>query len=130
MSIPFNFDVTSTRTHGVAETFFDAVHAFNNQKWPALLKLLDQNVVVYNVSNVNYILGYAAAQKYFEGITDPETFAPTNQITFFPTIYPLSVRGVALWTHAAHGHVNVPIQYEFEFAPATFLITSMWAQHA
>jgi len=120
----------SARTFGVAETFFDAVNAFNSQNWPALLNFLDQYVVIYNVSQVHYITGIGAAQKYFEGITDPEIFQPTNQITFFPTIYPLSVRGVALWTHQAHGHVNVPINYEFQFSPGGFLLTSLWAQHA
>ena len=68
--------------------------------------------------------------KYFYSITDEELFEPTNEITFFPQIYPLSVRGVALWTHAAHNHVQVPIGYDFGFAPNNFLITYMWAAHS
>jgi len=111
-------------------TFVQAVNAFNDRNWRHLEKLLDENVVVYNISNVAYVIGRKKAMEYFENIRDPENFQPTNNISWFPSVYPLSVRGIALWTHQAHGHVNAPINYEFQFAPATFLLTSLWASHS
>jgi hypothetical protein len=119
-------------TQTVAETFISAVNAFNAQKWDVVETLLHPDVIVYNISSVAYVSGLDAAMKYFDSLPkqDPAQFDPTNQMTFFPTVYPLSVRGVALWTHKQHGHVNAPIKYEFQFEPRTFLITSLWAQHS
>jgi hypothetical protein len=124
-------NVTSARIQGVGQAFYDACNAFNKPDYATYLNFLDPNVVVYNVSSVNYILGRANAKtQWLDKIKDPELFVPTNEISFFPLTYPLSVRGVALWTHKASGHVKVPIHYEVQFAPGSFLITSVWAEHA
>jgi hypothetical protein len=126
------FNAGLAHSQNVAETFINAVNMFNAQNWADLRQLLDPDVVVYNISAVAYVLGRDAAMRYFESLPkeDPPQFDPTNQISFFPTVYPLSVRGVALWTHKQHGHVNAPIKYEFQFEPRSFLITSLWAQHS
>jgi hypothetical protein len=65
-----------------------------------------------------------------EAFTKKLNFGLTNQVSFFPPVYPLSVRGVALWTNEVHNHFDVPIQYEFQCAPLTFLLTSLWAARA
>ena len=85
-------------TQTVAETFINAVNAFNAQKWDVVKTLLHPDVIVYNISSVAYVSGLDAAMKYFDSLPkqDPVQFDPTNQMTFFPTVYPLSVRGVAL----------------------------------
>ncbi len=119
-------------TQNVVQTFINSVNLFNHQKWADLEKLLDPYVVVYNISSLAYVQGRDAALQYFDSLptVDPVQFDPTNQISFFPSVFPLSVRGIALWTHRQHGHVNVPIRYEFQFAPGNFLIASLWAQHS
>jgi hypothetical protein len=129
---PFNKNhgLTATRTTQVVDVFFQSVNAFNNQDWGTYLSLLDPNVIIYNVDRVDYIIGIDMIRQYVYGITDPETFYPTSQFTLFPAVYPLSVRGVALWTHTAHGHVNAPIRYEVQFAPHDARITSVWATHS
>ena len=95
-----------------------------------LVPYLDPNVVVYNIGNVTYVAGIDNVMEYFRSIKDEELFEPTNDMSLFPQIYPLSVRGIAFWTHAAHNHVKVPIGYEFGFTPSSFLITYMWAAHS
>jgi hypothetical protein len=119
------------RRGGVVETFIKAVNAFNSQDWDVVAKLLHKNVVVYNVNHLNYILGYKAAMKYFRSLPegDPDQFVPTT-MSLEPGEYPLSVRGIALWTDSGHGHINRPIRYEFNFEPATFFITSLWSTHS
>jgi hypothetical protein len=122
-------------TQNVAQTFINAVNLFNSQNWDEYIKLLDPDVVVYNISSVAYVQGREAVRRYLDTLPkapkeDPVQFDPTNNVSFFPTVYPLSVRGIALWTHRQHGHVNAPIEYEFQFAPRTFLFTSVWAQHS
>ena len=129
MANPFNNLITE-RILGVGEAFFSAKDKFNSKDWDKLVPYLDPNVVVYNISNVAYVAGIDKVMKYFRSIKDEELFEPTNDMSLFPQIYPLSVRGTALWTHAAHNHVQVPIGYEFGFAPSSFLITYMWAAHS
>ena len=123
------------RIQGVLGTFVNSVNAFNNNDWDKYKNYLDPNVVAYNLSVVGYTIGKDNVANYFSVISDPKNnlnlqFQPTNDITWFPSIYPLGVRGVALWTHKANGHVKVPIRYEFLFYPGeSFLLTSIWAQH-
>jgi len=125
----------SARIQGVLGTFVGAVNAFNDNNWDAYKNYLDQNVVAYNLSVFGYTIGRDTVTDYFRSISDPKDnlslqFDPTNDITWFPSIFPLSVRGVARWTHKASHHIQVPIRYEFQFAPGeSFLLTSVWAQH-
>lgn len=125
-----NTAAVSARIQGILNTFINAVNAFNIQDWNNYEKCLDDYVVAYNVDHVNYLSGKKDVMDYFRGIKDPEYFEPTNDLTFFPPVYPLSARGVALWTHKADGHVKVPIKYEFQFYPGNFLLTSLWAEHS
>jgi hypothetical protein len=111
-------------------TFVKAVNAFNSQNWNDCANCLDENVVAYNIGRFNYLTPKKAVMDYFRGVKDPEYFEPTNDLTLFPPVYPLSARGVALWTHQAAGHVKVPIKYEFQFNPGNFLLTSLWAQRS
>jgi hypothetical protein len=122
------------RIQGVLGTFVGAVNAFNDNDWDAYKEYLDQNVVAYNLSVFGYTIGSDKVTEYFRSISDPKhklylQFEPTNDITWFPSVFPLSVRGVALWTHRASNHDRVPIRYEFQFYPGSFLLTSIWAQH-
>lgn len=123
------------RIQGVLGTFVDSVNAFNNNDWDTYKQYLDQNVVAYNLSVVGYTQGRDAVVDYFRGISDPKDklslqFVPTNDITWFPSIFPLGVRGIALWTHKASHHERVPIHYEFQFYPGeSFQLTSIWAEH-
>jgi hypothetical protein len=123
------------RIEGVAGTFFGAVDAFNKNDWDAYKQYLDENVVAYNLSVIGYTPGRDAVAAYFSRISDPKDklalqFEPTNDINWFPSGYPLSVWGVALWTHKASHHVRVPINYQFQFYPGdSFLLTAVWAQH-
>jgi hypothetical protein len=131
--MPINAFATG-RIQGVLGTFVDAVNAFNDNDWDTYKNYLDQNVVAYNLSVIGYTLGRDNVVNYFRGISDPKDklnlqFQPTPNITWFPSVYPQSVWGVALWTHKANGHVLVPINYEFQFYPGSFLLTSVWAQH-
>jgi hypothetical protein len=124
----------TTRIQGVLGTFVGAVNAFNDNDWDAYKQYLDQNVVAYNLSVVGYTLGREAVVDYFKGITDPKDklalqFQPTNDITWYPSVFPLAVRGVARWTHKASHHVRVRINYDFQFYPGSFLLTSIWATH-
>jgi hypothetical protein len=125
----------SERIQGVLGTFVGAVNAFNDNDWDAYQQYLDQDVVAYNLSVIGYTRGRGRVTDYFRGISDPEDklalqFHPTNNITWFPSVFPLSVRGVARWTHKANGHVRVRIKYEFQFSPGdSFLLTAVWAQH-
>jgi hypothetical protein len=123
------------RIQGVLGTFVEAVNAFNDNDWDTYRQYLDQNVVAYNLSVVGYTTGRDNVTNYFRGISDTKDklslqFQPTNDITWFPSVYPVGVRGCALWTHKANGHVKVHIRYEFLFYPGeSFLLTSIWAQH-
>jgi len=123
------------RIQGVLGTFVGAVDAFNNNDWNTYTKYLDQNVVAYNLSVIGYTLGRDNVAQYFHEISDPTDilslqFQPTNDITWSPSVYPLGVCGVALWTHKASGHVGVRIRYKFQFYPGEpFLLTSIWGQH-
>jgi hypothetical protein len=131
--MPINVFAT-TRIQGVLGTFVGAVNAFNDNDWDAYKQYLDQNVVAYNLSVVGYTLGREAVVDYFKGITDPKDklalqFQPTNDITWYPSVFPLAVRGVARWTHKASHHVRVRINYDFQFYPGSFLLTSIWATH-
>jgi hypothetical protein len=123
------------RIQGVLGTFVGAVNAFNDNDWDAYKKYLDQNVVAYNLSVFGYTIGRDNVADYFGSISDPNDklslqFEPTNNITWFPSVFPLSVWGVARWTHKASHHVQVPIRYEFQFSPGeSFLLTAVWAQH-
>ena len=125
----------AVRLQGVLGTFVDAVDAFNKNDWDLYKTFLDPNAVAYNLSVPGYTIGRDNIADYFRSISDPKDpsslqFAPTNNITWFPSVYPLSVRGVARWTHKASHHVRVPIRYEFQFAPGeSFLLTAVWAQH-
>jgi len=125
----------TSRIQGVLGTFVSAVDAFNNNDWNAYAKYLDQNVVVYNLGVIGYTLGRDNVVQYFANISDPNDklnlqFQPTNDITWSPGNYPLGVRGVALWTHKASGHVGVPIRYKCQFYPGeSFSLTSIWGQH-
>jgi hypothetical protein len=87
---------------GVFQRFFQAVDAFNAQKWDEVKKLLHKNVVVFNVNHLNYIIGLKEAMKYFRGLPkdSPPQFVPTS-MSLEPGIYPLSVSG-ALWTDKRH----------------------------
>jgi hypothetical protein len=126
---------SAARIEGVAGTFFGAVDAFNDNDWDAYKQYLDGNVVAYNLSVLGYTIGRDNVCNYFRGISDPKDklalqFEPTNHIQWFPNGYPLSVWGVARWTHKASHHVRVPINYEFQFYPGeSFLLTSVWGQH-
>jgi hypothetical protein len=132
--MPVNSFATA-RIQGVLGTFVGALNAFNDNDWDTYKKYLDQNVVAYNLSVVGYTRGRDNVADYFRGISDPKNklnlqFQPTNDITWFPSVFPLAVRGIALWTHQANGHVRVPINYEFQFYPGdSFLLTSIWATH-
>lgn len=122
------------RIEGVLGTFVGAVNAFNDNDWDAYRQYLDQNVVAYNLSVPGYTIGGDNVTNYFRNISDPKDilalqFEPTNDIVWFPSVFPLSVRGVARWTHKASHHVRVHIRYEFQFAPGSFLLTAVWAQH-
>jgi hypothetical protein len=121
------------RMEGVLGTFVDATNAFNENDWDTYAQNLDQNVVAYNLSVPGYTIGSHDVTEYFRGISTGNNldlqFVPTNDITWWPGPYPLSVRGVALWTHKASHHVRVPIKYEFQFSPGSFSLTSVWAQH-
>jgi hypothetical protein len=123
------------RIQGVLGTFVDATNAFNDNDWDAYKQYLDQNVVAYNLSVPGYTIGRDTVTNYFRDISDPKDklalqFEPTNDITWFPSVFPLAVRGVARWTHKASHHERVPIRYEFQFSPGeSFLLTSVWAQH-
>jgi len=123
------------RIEGVLGTFVGAVNAFNDNDWDAYGQYLDQNVVAYNLSEFGYTMGRGNVTDYFRRISDPQDrlslqFEPTNDITWFPSVFPLSVRGVARWTHKASHHVRVRIRYEFQFAPGeSFLLTAVWGQH-
>jgi hypothetical protein len=123
--------VTAQRTNGVADTFVKAVNAFNTQDWKTVGDLLYKDIVVYNISHLNYVLGHAAVMKYFNGLPKdkPVQFDPST-MTLDPGVYPVSVHGVALWSDPRKGHINRPIKYNFLFDPANFLITSLWAQHS
>jgi hypothetical protein len=128
--------VVSARLQGVLGTFVSAVEAFNNNDWALYKTFLDQNVVAYNITSLGFVTGRDNVANYFQSISDPKLpsnlqFVPTNIINWFPPIYPLSVYGIALWTHAAHGHIRVRIQYDFQFSPGdSFLLTSVWAEHS
>jgi hypothetical protein len=121
------------RIQGVVGTFVDATNAFNDNDWNTYAQYLDQNVVAYNLSLPGYTIGSVNVTGYFLSISTGNNldlqFEPTNDITWWPGPYPLSVRGVALWTHKASHHVRVPIRYEFQFSPASFSLTAVWAQH-
>src|ERR1700760_638605 len=121
------------RIDGVLGTFVEATNAFNENDWNTYSKSLDQNVVAYNLSVPGYTMGIDNVVDYFRGISTADKldlqFAPTNDITWFPSIFPLSVQGSALWTHKASHHVRIPINYEFQFSPGSFLLTSIWAEH-
>ena len=131
ISIPF----VAERIQGVLGSFVGATNAFNDNDWDAYQRYLDPNVVTYNLSVPGYTMGSDNVTDYFRGISDPDDklalqFKPTNAITWFPSVFPLSVRGVALWTHKANHHVRVSIKYEFQFSPGeSYLLTSVWAQH-
>jgi hypothetical protein len=125
--------IIATRLQGVLDTFVDAVAAFNNNDWDTYKAFLDENAVAYNLSVFGYTQGRDKIAAYFRGISDGNPsdlqFVPTNNITWFPSSFPLSVGGVALWTHKASHHVKVSINYEFQFNPGNFLLTSVWAEH-
>lgn len=124
---------TVQRIQGVADAFIDATNAFNANNWNSYADYLDQNVVVYNLSKPGHTVGRTLVIDYFRGISTGNPldlqFAPTNDINWFPNGYPLAVKGVALWTHVASHHIKVPIHYECQFYPGSFLLTSIWAQH-
>jgi hypothetical protein len=128
--------IASNRVESVATTFANSVDAFNANNWDEYKKYLDRNAVAYNISVLGYTIGRDEIADYFKSISDPNDpenlqFVPTNIIRWFPSVYPLSVRGVALWTHRAHGHVRAPIRYEFQFAPGDdHLLTAVWSQHS
>lgn len=123
------------RIDGVLGTFVGSVNAFNNNDWDVYKEYLDQNVVAYNLSVPGYTIGKDTVTNYFRGISDPKDklalqFEPTNNIVWFPSVFPLAVRGVARWTYKASHHARVPIRYEFQFSPGeAFLLTAVWAQH-
>jgi hypothetical protein len=124
---------SAERIQGVVGTFVDATNAFNDNDWDKYAQYLDQNVVAYNLSKPGYTPGSSNVTDYLRRISTGNKldlqFEPTNDITWWPGPYPLSVRGVALWTHKASNHVRVPIKYKFQFYPASFLLTAVWAQH-
>jgi hypothetical protein len=130
--MPVNSFATA-RIEGVLGTFSGALEAFNSNDWDKYKQYLDQNAVAYNLSVPGYTLGRDAVVDYFKGITTKNKldlqFQPTNDITWYPSVFPLAVRGVALWTHKANNHVRVPINYDFQFYPGSFLLTSIWATH-
>jgi hypothetical protein len=132
--MPINVFATE-RIQGVLGTFVGAVNAFNDNDWDTYSQYLDENVVAYNLSVVGYTTGRDNVTNYFRDISDHKDklalqFQPTNDITWFPSVFPLAVRGVALWTHKASHHIRVSIKYEFQFSPGeSFLLTSVWAQH-
>ena len=111
------------RIEGVVGTFVDATNAFNANDWDAYALYLDQNVVAYNLSVVGYTIGSINVTNYFRSISTGNNldlqFEPTNDIAWWPGPYPLSVRGVALWTYKASHHVRVPIKYKFQFSPGS-----------
>ncbi|MBV9288179.1 MAG: hypothetical protein JO288_10205 [Hyphomicrobiales bacterium] len=126
----------SARFGGVLGTFIESVNAFNDNDWDKYQTQLDENVVAYNITRLNYVQGSRNVADYFRSISDPNDkkalqFAPTKIITWFPELYPLSVEGIAKWTHKADGHIRVPIKYKFFFSPAdSFLLTAVWAEHS
>jgi hypothetical protein len=128
--------LVSARLEGVLGTFVSAVDAFNKNNWDLYKTFLDQNVVAYNITSLGFATGRDNVANYFRSISDPKDpsnlqFQPTNNINWFPPVYPLSVQGIALWTNKPHGHLRVPIKYEFQFSPGdSFLLTSVWAQHS
>jgi len=121
--------VTTGRLTGVWQTFADAVNKFNDHQWNDYRELLDENAVAYNLSTVDYLTGRNNIVDYFRNHFGNARFDPTNEFDFFPPVYALSVRGKAKWTHPP-AHDKAPIRYEFQFAPGTFLLTSLWATHA
>jgi hypothetical protein len=129
------FKSVVVRFEGVLETFVNAVNAFNDNDLNRYQTFLDPNAVAYNLSVVGYTTGRDKIVEYFRSISEPGNpsslqFVPTNNITWFPGMYPLSVKGVALWTHKSSHHVRVPIKYAFQFYPGnSFLLTSVWGQH-
>ena len=127
-------NLAAKQIQGVLGTFAGATAAFNNNDWDAYEQYLDKNVVAYNLSVPGYTIGSGPVTNYFRSISTGNNldlqFQPTNEITWFPSVFPLSVRGVALWTHQASHHVQIPINYEFQFSPGgSFLLTAVWAQH-
>jgi hypothetical protein len=115
----------------VLGTFVGATQAFNDNDWKEYEKYLDQNVVAYNLGAAGYTIGKGPVTQYFSDISTGNNldlqFDPTPEITWFPSLFPLSVRGFARWTHTAAGHIGVRIKYEFQFYPGSFLLTSVWA---
>lgn len=125
---------TAAQVQGVLGTFNNATDAFNKNDWPTYGNYLDNDVVAYNLSQPGYTVGKSNVIAYFKSISTGTPadlqFDPTNEITWFPSVYPLAVQGVAKWTHTASHHVKVPINYAFQFSPAKgFLLTVIWAQH-
>jgi len=95
--------------------FVGAVDAFNKNDWNPYKQYLDHNVVAYNLGVIDYTQGRDNVVNYFSGISDPKDplslqFEPTNDITWFPSVYPLGVRGSTLWTHKASGHKGVSMR--------------------
>jgi len=127
---------TAARLGGVFGTFIKAVNAFNENDWEKYKAQLDPDVVAYNITVLNYVQGRDKVADYFKSISDPNDktslqFDPTKTMAWFPHVFPLSVDGVAKWTHKANGHIRVPIKYKFFFSPSgTFLLTAVWAQHS
>jgi hypothetical protein len=122
------------RIQGVVGTFVDATNAFNDNDWDTYAQYLDEDVVAYNLSVPGHTNGSIKVTEYFRRISTGNNldlqFEPTNDITWWPGPYPLSVRGVALWTHKDSHHVRVPIKYKFQFSPGeSYLLTAVWAQH-
>jgi hypothetical protein len=121
--------LTTARLTGVWQTFADAVNKFNAHQWDDYGALLDENAVAYNLHTVDYLRGRQNIVDYFRNHFANATFDATNVFDFFPPVYALAIRGIAEWTHPPD-HNKAPIRYEFQFAPGTFLLTSVWAAHA
>ena len=119
----------AARVQGVFGTFDGAVDTFNKNDWDQYKYFLDPDAVAFNITAPGYVRGRENIANYFRSISDQVPtdlqFEPTNRITWFPGFFPLSVRGVARWTHRANHHVRVRIKYEFQFSPGELFLADL-----
>ena len=109
------------------KTLAATVAAFNSADWGTYETYVDPGCVIYNVSDTAYLIGRDAVMKHFRSYRGAK-FLLTNDISWRPPSWPLAVRGIALWSNKDHGHIDVPVRYDFQFHPVSFNLQSIWAQ--
>ena len=92
-----SFQRSAVRMRDVLGDVLRLVDAFNKNDWDAYQQYLDQNVVAYNLG-ARLHNRQRNVTNYFRGISDPKDklalqFGPTNDITWFPGVFPLFSAG-------------------------------------